>query len=66
MKNSILLLAVISITLMTACKNEKKLKDNPFFAEYSTSFQVPPFDKIDTTHYLPAFIEGFKQHDLEV
>ena len=51
---------------MTACKNEKKLKDNPFFAEYSTPFQVPPFDKIDTTDYLPAFIEGIKQHDAEV
>ena len=66
MKNSILLLTVIIITLMTACKNEKKLKDNPFFAEYSTPFQVPPFDKIDTTDYLPAFIEGIKQHDAEV
>jgi peptidyl-dipeptidase Dcp len=66
MKKSILLLTVITITLMTACKNEKKLKDNPFFAEYSTPFQVPPFDKIDTTDYLPAFTEGIKQHDSEV
>jgi len=66
MKNSILLMTVISITLITACKNEKKLKDNPFFAEYSTPFQVPPFDKIDTTDYLPAFTEGIKQHDSEV
>jgi peptidyl-dipeptidase Dcp len=66
MKNSILLISVISIIMITACKNEKKIKDNPFFAEYSTPFQVPPFDKIDTTDYLPAFIEGMKQHDDEV
>ena len=66
MKNSILLLTVISITFITACKKEKKVKDNPFFTEYSTPFQVPPFDKIDTTDYLPAFIEGIKQHDAEV
>jgi peptidyl-dipeptidase Dcp len=66
MKNSILLLTVIFITMITACKNEKKMKDNPFFAEYSTPFQVPPFDKIDTTDYLPAFIDGIKQHDEEV
>ncbi len=66
MKNSILLISVISIIMITACKNEKKIKDNPFFAEYSTPFQVPPFDKIDTTDYLPAFIEGIRQHDDEV
>ncbi len=66
MKNSILLITVITITLMTACKKEKKMKDNPFFTEYSTPFQVPPFDKIDTTDYLPAFIEGIKQHDSEI
>lgn len=66
MKKSILLLSVIAITFVTACKNEKKVKDNPFFTEYSTPFQVPPFDKIDSTDYLPAFIEGIKQHDSEV
>ena len=66
MKKSILLLSVISIALITSCKNEKKTKDNPFFAEYSTPFQVPAFDKIDTTDYMPAFIEGIKQHDSEI
>jgi peptidyl-dipeptidase Dcp len=66
MKNSILLLTVISISLITACKNEKKMNDNPFTTEYSTPFQVPPFDKIDTADYLPAFIDGIKQHDAEV
>lgn len=66
MKKSILLLSVISIALITSCKNEKKTKDNPFFAEYSTPFQVPSFDKIDKTDYMPAFIEGIKQHDSEI
>jgi len=66
MKNSILLLTVISITFMMACKNEKKMNNNPFLTEYSTPFQVPPFDQIDTTHFLPAFIEGIAQHDKEV
>jgi len=66
MKNSILLLTVIIIVMITACKNEKKMKENPFFAEYSTPFQVPPFNLIDSTDYLPAFIEGIKQQDSEV
>lgn len=40
--------------------------ENPFFSEYTTPFQVPPFDKIDTTHYLPAFEEGMKQQKSEI
>ena len=39
---------------------------NPFFAEYNTPFQVPAFDQIDTSHYMPAFIEGIRQHDEEI
>ena len=66
MKNNVLLLTAISVALITACKNEKKMTENPFLAEYSTPYQVPPFDQIDSTDYMPAFIEGIKQHDAEV
>jgi peptidyl-dipeptidase Dcp len=61
------MLAMVMISI-TACKNQKQTMDtnNPFFAEYTTPFQVPPFDKIDTSHYLPAFIEGIRQHDQEI
>jgi peptidyl-dipeptidase Dcp len=34
--------------------------DNPFFTEYTTPFQTPPFDQIKEEHYLPAFEEGIK------
>ncbi len=53
----------------TGCKSGQKTTldaNNPFFGEYTTPFEVPPFDKIDTSHYLPAFIEGIKQHDAEI
>jgi peptidyl-dipeptidase Dcp len=53
------------IVMNYSCKNAKE-KENPFFAEYQTPFQVPAFDKIDTTHYMPAFIEGMKQQNLEI
>jgi len=43
-----------------------KKRDNPFFSDYKTPFQVPPFDKIDSTDYLPAFLEGIKQHNAEI
>ncbi|WP_229209772.1 M3 family metallopeptidase [Dyadobacter koreensis] len=34
---------------------------NPFFLEYTTPFQVPPFDKITIEHFMPAVEEGMKQ-----
>lgn len=56
---------LLALPVLFGCKQQPKT-DNPFFAEYSTPFQVPPFDKIDTSHYMPAFTEGIKQHDEEI
>ncbi len=39
---------------------------NPFFTEFDTPYGVPPFDKIKTEHYMPAFIEGVRQDSLEI
>lgn len=64
-KISFMLMALASVVFFS-CKNEKKASDNPFFTDYTTPFQVPPFDKIDTTHYMPAFTEGMKQHNAEI
>ena len=57
-----------SIILFAGCKNNKTAltSNNPFFSDYTTPFEVPPFEKIDTSHYMPAFIEGMKQHNAEI
>jgi len=34
---------------------------NPFFSEWNTPFEIPPFDLIEDAHFLPAFDEAFKQ-----
>jgi peptidyl-dipeptidase Dcp len=65
MKNLILPIALICIVVVSGCKKEVKT-DNPFFAEYQTPFEVPPFDKIDTTHYMPAFLEGIERKKKEI
>lgn len=39
---------------------------NPFFADYNTPFNVPPFDRITEEHYMPAFEEGMRQQNLEI
>jgi len=56
---------------LTSCKNEGQQKtsadpSNPFFSEYSTPFEVPPFDKIKPEHYMPAFEQGMAEQKSEV
>ncbi len=66
-KLTVLFTIVLCAFIMTSCNKKKKdLSGNPFFTEYTTPFGVPPFDKIDTTHYIPAFEEGMIQHNLEI
>jgi len=64
-KLHILFMSIAMIAIAVSCKDVKKV-ENPFFTEYTTPFQVPPFDQIDTTHFMPAFIEGMKQHEAEI
>jgi len=40
--------------------------NNPFFEPYKNKYGAPPFDKIKTEHYMPAFKEGIKQQQVEV
>jgi len=63
-----LLIPLAVICLMTSCTKQEKKSTvmNPFFEAYNTPFEVPPFDKIQNRHYLPAFEEGIKQHDAEI
>ncbi len=60
----IIYLMLLALPIIS-CKQQAKT-DNPFFTEYNTPFQVPPFDQIDTSDYMPAFIEGIKQHEEEI
>tara|TARA_B100001123_G_scaffold159925_1_gene184815 strand:- start:14528 stop:16576 length:2049 start_codon:yes stop_codon:yes gene_type:complete len=40
--------------------------DNPFFARSPLPYQLPPFDRIDESHYLPAFERGMAEHLVEI
>ncbi len=40
--------------------------DNPFFNEWDTPFEVPPFDQIRTSHYMPAFLKSFDEQKQEI
>jgi peptidyl-dipeptidase Dcp len=43
-----------------------KQEENPLLSEFDTPFQVPPFDKIQEEHYLPAFKEGMELQNMEI
>jgi len=64
-----LLLPVIMATVAVSCKNVEKQEEmtNPFFSEYRTPFDLPPFEKIQAGHYMPAFQKGLEEarKDLE-
>ncbi|HIK97779.1 MAG TPA: M3 family peptidase, partial [Gammaproteobacteria bacterium] len=35
---------------------------NPFFTDYETPFQIPPFEEIKMEHYKPGFEQGMKEN----
>ena len=47
--------------IMASCNSRADEKSNPFFSEYNTPFDVPPFEKIHAKHYMPAFEKGMEE-----
>lgn len=43
-----------------------KKETNPFLEEYTTEYQIPPFDKIKAEHYIPAFEKGIEEARAEI
>lgn len=67
------LIIIAAGLLMPACtkKSEPPAEgaatvENPFFADYNTPYNVPPFDLIKAEHFVPAFEEGMQQHKADI
>lgn len=65
MKRITIPLAMLVVLFMTGCKQQDK-SGNPFFSEYTTPFKMPPFNLIDTSHYIPAFEKGIAEQQAEI
>jgi len=65
MKNHVILIIMMLLMNLSAISQDEKSR-NPFFTEFNTPFNVPPFDKIDTSHYIPAFEKGIAEHQAEI
>ncbi len=57
------MLLIAGSLLFTSCNKEEK---NPLLAKWDTPFETPPFDKIKSEHYLPAFNEAIIMHNSEI
>ncbi len=69
MKKTILL-ALSSIALI-ACNNPKSTnetveRENPILQEWDTPFGLPPFDKIESEDYLPAYKIALAEHQADI
>jgi len=62
---SLIALALVTTACNTS-QSQKKDMSNPFFSEYKTPFQVPPFNEIKLEHFMPAFDEGITENLAEI
>ena len=65
MKN---LLLLSGLFLIISCQQKLNLDPsiNPFFQDWTTEFEVPPFMDIKNEHYMPAFKKGMKDNLAEI
>jgi peptidyl-dipeptidase Dcp len=63
----VLLLMAVAV-IFSACSKtaEPPRAENPFFAEYGTPFQVPPFNIIKPEHFIPAYEKGMEENKADV
>lgn len=59
------MIVLLFASCTTQIENELD-KSNPFSGDFTTEFKVPPFDKIQIEHYLPAFMEGMRIQNEEI
>ncbi len=57
---------IFLLTFISTAMLAQTISNNPFFEEWNTPFQTPPFSKIKNEHFLPALEEGIKQQRAEL
>lgn len=65
MKTNTLLILSLSV-MLSSCSQKKQAVDNPFLKNYETTYGIPPFEKIENKHYMPAFDAGISEHKAEI
>jgi peptidyl-dipeptidase Dcp len=65
MKKYSYVLSLLILSMMLNYQAQSQNTDNPFFKEWETPHQTPPFGEIQAEHFLPAYEEGIRLQNLE-
>ena len=61
MKNTLLALCIAGCVVNSCTAPSSKTESmNPFLNKYRTPYEVPPFDQIKNSDYIPAFEAGIQ------
>ncbi len=60
-KSTIAAVAATAVMTLTSCSKKGEERVNPFMADYTTPYEIPPFEEITYEDYLPAFTAGIEQ-----
>ena len=62
------LILITALLFIVSCQHESKMDPNinPFFQEWNTPYEVPPFLDIKDEHYMPAYEQGMKENLEEI
>ncbi len=68
MHNMKRLILITVLLFIVSCQQESKMDPNinPFFQEWNTLYEVPPFLDIKDEHYMPAYEQGMKENLEEI
>ena len=62
------LILITVLLFIVSCQQKSKMDPNinPFFQEWNTAYEVPPFLDIKDEHYMPAYEQGMKENLEEI
>ena len=58
------LFLISALLLIVGCQQQSNMDPNinPFFQEWNTPYEVPPFMDIKDEHYMPAYQKGMEEN----
>lgn len=69
-KKTFLILTTIAGLSISSCNKSNQTgvynDNNPIIATWEGEYQVPPFEKINTSHFKPAFLYAIDEHKKEI
>jgi peptidyl-dipeptidase Dcp len=63
------IIAAAAIALMTGAataSNPQTVRENPFLQQYTTPYEIPPFEQIEYADYMPALRAAIAEHNKEI